>query len=129
MADCFSSSVLSLCGGDLDEMFGRRKAVLRRGGTFRNERARARFASRPGTRYVSEDIFGWGDARPLSTLVTAAEDAGFSIISVDDLTGLRVLARYQEESGIADADKFRELAAEGQKAIREVVALPRRQLG
>lgn len=78
---------------DLDEVFRRCKTIIRRGGTlyvsescFRNERARAEFASRPGTRYVSEGIFGWGDARPLSTLVKSAEDAGFSVISVDDLT-------------------------------------------
>ena len=36
--------------------------------------------------FVRDEIFGWGDMRPLSDLVRAAEDAGFSVVSVDDLT-------------------------------------------
>ncbi|MCP9618710.1 class I SAM-dependent methyltransferase [Nocardia otitidiscaviarum] len=78
---------------DLDEVFRRARAVLRRGGTlyvsescFRNAAAHRAFDERAGTEFVRADIFGWGDLRPLSDLVTAAEDAGFSIISVDDLT-------------------------------------------
>jgi cyclopropane-fatty-acyl-phospholipid synthase len=78
---------------DLDQVFRRARAVLRRGGTlyvsescFRNARTRNQFEARAGTRFVRDDIFGWGDLRPLSDLVTAAEDAGFSIIAVDDLT-------------------------------------------
>ncbi|MBF6134884.1 class I SAM-dependent methyltransferase [Nocardia otitidiscaviarum] len=78
---------------DLDEVFRRVRAVLRRGGTlyvsescFRNAAAHRAFDERAGTEFVRADIFGWGDLRPLSDLVTAAEDAGFSIISVDDLT-------------------------------------------
>ncbi|MET9487359.1 class I SAM-dependent methyltransferase [Nocardia sp. NPDC006630] len=78
---------------DLDEVFRRARAVLRRGGSlyvsescFRNAAARRAFDERAGTEFVRSDIFGWGDLRPLSDLVTAAEDAGFSIASVDDLT-------------------------------------------
>ncbi|WP_054813846.1 SAM-dependent methyltransferase [Nocardia arizonensis] len=78
---------------DLDEVFRRAKAVLRRGGTlyvsescFRNAATHERFANRAGTDFVREDIFGWGDLRPLSDLVAAAEGAGFSLISLDDLT-------------------------------------------
>ncbi|WP_405136973.1 SAM-dependent methyltransferase [Nocardia sp. NBC_01388] len=78
---------------DLDEVFRRARAVLRRGGSlyvsescFRNAAARRAFGERAGTEFVRSDIFGWGDLRPLSDLVTAAEDAGFSIASVDDLT-------------------------------------------
>ncbi|WP_306356217.1 MULTISPECIES: cyclopropane-fatty-acyl-phospholipid synthase family protein [unclassified Nocardia] len=78
---------------DLDEVFRRARAVLRRGGTlyvsescFRNAAAHRAFDERAGTEFVRADIFGWGDLRPLSDLVTAAEDAGFSIVSVDDLT-------------------------------------------
>jgi len=71
----------------------RARSVLRRGGAlyvsescFRNASARNAFDTRVGTEFVREDIFGWGALRPLSELVTAAEDAGFSIIAVDDLT-------------------------------------------
>ncbi|WP_067865173.1 SAM-dependent methyltransferase [Nocardia shimofusensis] len=78
---------------DLDAVFGKARAVLRRRGTlyvsescFRNAAARTAFDGRAGTEFVREDIFGWGELRPLSELVTAAEDAGFSIIAVDDLT-------------------------------------------
>ncbi|MFF0457803.1 SAM-dependent methyltransferase [Nocardia africana] len=78
---------------DLDAVFRRARAVLRRGGSlyvsescFRNAGARRAFDKRAGTEFVRSDIFGWGDLRPLSDLVTAAEDAGFSIIAVDDLT-------------------------------------------
>ncbi|MEV0709986.1 SAM-dependent methyltransferase [Nocardia aurea] len=78
---------------DLDEVFRRARAVLRRDGRlyvsescFRNAAIRARFDDRAGTDFVRDDIFGWGDLRPLSDLVTAAENAGFSMISVDDLT-------------------------------------------
>ncbi|MFE3258657.1 SAM-dependent methyltransferase [Nocardia sp. NPDC059091] len=78
---------------DLDEVFRRARAVLRRGGTlyvsescFRNAAARRAFDERAGTEFVRSDIFGWGDLRPLSELITAAEDAGFSITSIDDLT-------------------------------------------
>ncbi|MGW4125396.1 SAM-dependent methyltransferase [Nocardia sp. NPDC004711] len=78
---------------DLDEVFRRARAVLRRGGTlyvsescFRNAAARRAFDERAGTEFVRSDIFGWGDLRPLSDLVTAAEDTGFTITSVDDLT-------------------------------------------
>ncbi|WP_433598922.1 SAM-dependent methyltransferase [Nocardia sp. CA-135953] len=78
---------------DLGAVFRRARAVLRRGGAlyvsescFRNASARNAFDTRVGTEFVREDIFGWGDLRPLSELLTAAEDAGFSIIAVDDLT-------------------------------------------
>ncbi|WP_330181238.1 class I SAM-dependent methyltransferase [Nocardia sp. NBC_01503] len=78
---------------DLDEVFRRARAVLRRNGTlyvsescFRNAAAHKAFDERAGTEFVRSNIFGWGDLRPLSDLLTAAEDAGFSIIAVDDLT-------------------------------------------
>jgi cyclopropane-fatty-acyl-phospholipid synthase len=78
---------------DLDRVFATCRDVLRRGGRlyvsescFRNEAARARFGDRRGTAYVRDAIFGWGDMRPLSRLVRAAEDAGFSLVALDDLT-------------------------------------------
>ena len=78
---------------DLDAVFGRARGVLRRGGTlyvsescFRNAMARNAFNEKDGTRFVRSDIFGFGELRPLSELVTGAENAGFSVIAVDDLT-------------------------------------------
>jgi len=78
---------------DLDAAFGKARQVLRRGGSlyvsescFRSAAARAAHDHRAGTEFVRDAIFGWGDMRPLSALVAAAENAGFSIASVDDLT-------------------------------------------
>lgn len=78
---------------DLDVVMARARTLLRRGGRlyvsescFRNAAARERFDRRSGTEFVRNTIFGWGDMRPLSDLLRAAEDAGLSIVSVDDLT-------------------------------------------
>ncbi|WP_067677103.1 SAM-dependent methyltransferase [Nocardia miyunensis] len=93
---------------DLDAVFARARGVLRRGGTlyvsescFRNELARNAFDDREGTRFVRSDIFGFGELRPLSELVAGAENAGFSVIAVDDLT-----ADYRRtiEAWIANVD-------------------------
>ncbi|GAA1964269.1 SAM-dependent methyltransferase [Amycolatopsis minnesotensis] len=66
---------------------------LRRGGAlylsescFRSEAAYREFAERPGTIGVTEGIFGFADMVPLSTLVAAAESAGFSLTGLTDLT-------------------------------------------
>ncbi|MFC9659420.1 SAM-dependent methyltransferase [Nocardia sp. NPDC127606] len=78
---------------DVDAAFARARRTLRRGGMlyvsescFRSARARTAFDDRTGTRFIRSDIFGFGELRPLSELVAAAENAGFSIDSVDDLT-------------------------------------------
>ncbi|WP_261560582.1 SAM-dependent methyltransferase [Frankia tisae] len=78
---------------DLVHVMRRARSLLRRGGRyyvsetcFRNAAARDEFDRRTGTEFVRQSIFGWGDMRPLSDLVRAAEDAGFSVVSVDDLT-------------------------------------------
>lgn len=78
---------------DIDVVMARARALLRRGGRlyvsescFRNAAAREVFDRRSGTEFVRQSVFGWGDMRPLSDLLRAAEDAGFSIVSVDDLT-------------------------------------------
>ncbi|MFC8043421.1 SAM-dependent methyltransferase [Nocardia sp. NPDC057353] len=93
---------------DLDAVFRRARSVLKRGGSlyvsescFRNAAARNAFDTRAGTEFVREDIFGWGDLRPLSDLLAAAENAGFSIVAVDDLT-----AHYHRtiEDWIANVD-------------------------
>ena len=53
---------------------------------FRNRKALARFRATAGFRYVRDEIFGFGEMVPLSDLVAAAEDAGFSIVGLSDLT-------------------------------------------
>ncbi|KAK1185317.1 class I SAM-dependent methyltransferase [Streptomyces sp. NBS 14/10] len=67
--------------------------LLRRGGSlylsescFRNHAAYEEFSRRPGTKHVTEDIFGFADMVPLSTLVEAVESAGFSLTALSDLT-------------------------------------------
>lgn len=71
--------------------------LLNRGGAlyvsetcFRNKDIYRELADRPGTRHVTEGIFGFGDMVPLSALVAAIEDAGFSLSGLTDLT-----AHYQ----------------------------------
>jgi cyclopropane-fatty-acyl-phospholipid synthase len=78
---------------DLAEVFGRARAALRPGGRlyvsescYRNAAKRTEFAERDSSVFVRDAIFGWGDMRPLSDLVRGAEDAGFSVVAVDDLT-------------------------------------------
>lgn len=53
---------------------------------FRNRVKRHEFSNRPATRFVREAVFGSGDMVPLSLLIAAAEDAGFSITGLTDLT-------------------------------------------
>jgi cyclopropane-fatty-acyl-phospholipid synthase len=78
---------------DVDLAVRRARSMLRRGGRyyvsetcFRNAAARDEFDRRAGTEFVRNSIFGWGDMRPLSELVRAVEDAGFSVDDVEDLT-------------------------------------------
>jgi cyclopropane-fatty-acyl-phospholipid synthase len=69
------------------------KGLLRQGGVlylsescFRNWRTYEEFSGRPGTRHVTEGIFGFADMVPLSALVEAVESAGLSLIGLTDLT-------------------------------------------
>lgn len=78
---------------DLDDAFRRARNVLRPGGAlyvsescFRNAAVHRSFDERPGTDFVREAIFGNGELRPLSELVRGAENAGLSVVAVDDLT-------------------------------------------
>jgi cyclopropane-fatty-acyl-phospholipid synthase len=87
----FVGSIIHL--PDLAGAFVKAKALTRRNGTlyvsetcFRSHGMRQRFGEVTGTKYVRDDIFGWGDMRPLSELVRCAEDAGWSIRDVVDLT-------------------------------------------
>lgn len=78
---------------DLAGVYRRAREVLRRNGRlyvsescFRNAAAHERFSQQDGTLFVRDAIFGWGDMRPMSDLVRAAEDAGLSLCALDDLT-------------------------------------------
>lgn len=68
-------------------------ALLQRGGrlylsesAFRSAEVYDEFAARPGTRHVTETIFGFADLVPFSALIAAVESAGFSLGALDDLT-------------------------------------------
>jgi cyclopropane-fatty-acyl-phospholipid synthase len=78
---------------DLTGVLTRARRMLRRGARFyvsescfRTGGIQAAFDARPGTDFVRTAIFGNGRLRPLSELVAAAEDAGFAVAAVDDLT-------------------------------------------
>ena len=78
---------------DLDGAFAAARAALRPRGRlyvsescYRNEAKHTEFADRAGSVFVRDSIFGWGDMRPLSELVRGAENAGLSVVAVDDLT-------------------------------------------
>ncbi len=67
--------------------------LLRRGGSmylsescFRDQAAYEEFSRRPGTKHVTEGIFGFADMVPLSVLVAAVESAGFGLTGLADLT-------------------------------------------
>ncbi|MFE2185609.1 SAM-dependent methyltransferase [Streptomyces sp. NPDC059455] len=69
------------------------RGLLRNGGSmylsescFRDHETYAEFSRRPGTKHVTEDIFGFADMVPLSVLVEAVESAGFSLTGLSDLT-------------------------------------------
>lgn len=69
------------------------KGLLRQNGVlylsescFRNWRTYKEFSARPGTRHVTEGIFGFADMVPLSALVEAVESAGLSLVGLTDLT-------------------------------------------
>jgi cyclopropane-fatty-acyl-phospholipid synthase len=78
---------------DLDAVYRKAWAALKPRGRmyvsescYRNAAKRAEFAERENSVFVRDAIFGWGDMRPLSDLVRGAENAGFTVIAVDDLT-------------------------------------------
>lgn len=53
---------------------------------FRNAAIEREFAERPGTLFVRDSIFGWGELLPVSHYVQCFEDAGFSLVGLTDLT-------------------------------------------
>jgi len=78
---------------DLDGVYRKVRSLLAPRGRvyvsescFRNADMHDRFNDDGGTSFVRDAIYGAGEMRPLSSFVRAAEDAGLSIASVDDLT-------------------------------------------
>ncbi|WNG18675.1 SAM-dependent methyltransferase [Cystobacter fuscus] len=53
---------------------------------FGNAAKRREFESRPGTKFVLQDTFGWAELIPVSDYVRYFEDAGFSLRGLVDLT-------------------------------------------
>ncbi len=53
---------------------------------FRNRQKYQEFSDSPGTRFVCEEVFGWGSLEPLSVILSGLEDANFSLTSLTDLT-------------------------------------------
>jgi cyclopropane-fatty-acyl-phospholipid synthase len=53
---------------------------------FRNAAKRREFEDRPGTDFVLNRTFGWAELIPLSDYVRFLEDAGFSMMGLNDLT-------------------------------------------
>lgn len=78
---------------DRAEVLEKVRGLLGQGGVlylsescFRNWHIYEEFSARPGTRHVTEGIFGFADMVPLSALVEAVESAGLSLTSLTDLT-------------------------------------------
>jgi cyclopropane-fatty-acyl-phospholipid synthase len=103
---------------DRAAVLGRAKDLLIRGGTlyvsescFRNWRAYQEFSARPGTRHVTEWIFGFADLVPLSALVEAVESAGLSLTGLTDLTAHydRTIADWQTRA-MANRDAIEKAA-------------------
>jgi cyclopropane-fatty-acyl-phospholipid synthase len=103
---------------DQAAVLGRAKDLLLRGGTlyvsescFRNWRAYQEFSARPGTRHVTEGIFGFADLVPLSALVQAVESAGLSLTGLTDLTAHydRTIADWQTRA-MANRDAIEKAA-------------------
>jgi cyclopropane-fatty-acyl-phospholipid synthase len=78
---------------------------------FRNWRAYAEFSARPGTRHVTQGIFGFADMVPLSALVEAVESAGLSLTGLTDLTAdyLRTTTEW-EKRAVANRASIEETA-------------------
>jgi cyclopropane-fatty-acyl-phospholipid synthase len=53
---------------------------------FRNRQKYKEFSNRPGTSFVREEVFGWGSLVPFSEILSALEDANFSLTALADLT-------------------------------------------
>jgi cyclopropane-fatty-acyl-phospholipid synthase len=78
---------------------------------FRNWRTYEEFSARPGTRHVTESIFGFADMVPLSALVEAVESAGLGLTGLTDLTAhyLRTTTEW-EKRAVANRASIEEAA-------------------
>jgi cyclopropane-fatty-acyl-phospholipid synthase len=92
--------------------------LLRRNGSlyvsescFRDHATYREFSRRPGTRHVTEGIFGFADMVPLSVLVAAIESAGFSLTGLTDLTAHyhRTIEQWEQRACQA-RDRIEEVA-------------------
>jgi len=78
---------------------------------FRNWRTYEEFSARPGTRHVTEGIFGFADMVPLSALVEAVESAGLSLTGLTDLTAqYRRTTSDWETRALANRDDIEQAA-------------------
>ena len=105
---------------DQGDVLAKVAGLLRRSGVlylsescFRNWPTYQEYNSRPGTRHVTEEIFGFGDMVPLSVLVEGVERSGLSLTGLTDLTPhyQRTIAHWEERAA-ANRDKI-EAAAPG----------------
>ncbi|HTJ66790.1 MAG TPA: class I SAM-dependent methyltransferase [Actinospica sp.] len=78
---------------------------------FRSAEVYDEYVNRPGTKHVTEGIFGFADMVPVSVLVAAVESAGFGLLSLDDLTAdyHRTIEEW-ERRAIANRDVIEKLA-------------------
>ena len=53
---------------------------------FRNLQKYETFSDLSTTNFVREEVFGWGSLVPISVIISALEDAGFSLVGLTDLT-------------------------------------------
>lgn len=78
---------------------------------FRRAEDYHEFSARPGTKHVTETIFGFADMVPVSTLVQAVESAGLSLGALDDLTAhYRRTIEEWERRALANWDAIEEVA-------------------
>jgi len=73
---------------------------------FCNAAKRREFASRPGTKFVLQDTFGWAELIPVSEYIRYFEDAGFSLQGLTDLTApfhrtIEIWSENAERNGAA----------------------------
>lgn len=67
-------------------MLGRGGRLYLSASCYRSQEHFARYAARPASRHVADEIFGYATLRPFSGLIAAAEDAGLSLSGITDLT-------------------------------------------
>ncbi|WP_233517985.1 SAM-dependent methyltransferase [Streptomyces corynorhini] len=79
--------------------------------SFRSAEVYQEFAQRPGTKHVTETIFGFADMVPFSHLIEATESAGFSLEALDDLTAHyhRTIEEW-ERRALANSDRIEAVA-------------------